>query len=307
MIAIVAGVALLFLAPALVAGPTSLASFVAVAEADEGAQAARAAAKAWDPPRTPDGQPDIQGFWNEADGGADPVNVETGFQTASSLRIQQNLTDAQLAARKAFSSIIDPPDGKVPYQPWAEARRQQILSRYGGDVHVEEPKTIRDVSSELRCVLGVPRIVYFAEFQVTQAPGYVVMYWERTRSWRVIPLDGRPHAPANIKLAMGDARGKWEGNTLVVDTTNVNDWDWLDSKGTLHSDAMTLAERYTFVDANTLSYRVTVTDPKVFTRPWTMEWTLHREHAQDKNYEVMENSCIEGERAFEAIFGGAHR
>ena len=286
-IAIVAGVALVLLLTPVFAA----------------AQAPRATAKAWDPPRTLDGQPDIQGFWNEADGGADPVNVETGLQTASSLRIQQNLTDAQLAARKTFSAIVDPPDGKIPYQPWAEARRQQILSRYGGDDHKEDPKTMRDVSSEIRCVLGVPRIVYFAEFQVTQVPGYVVMLWERTRSYRVIPLDGRPHVPANIKLARGDARGRWEGNTLVVDTTNVNDWDWFDSKGTIHSDAMTLAERYTFVDPNTLTYRATVTDPKVLTRPWTMEWTLHREHAQDKNYEVMETSCIEGERAFEAIFG----
>jgi hypothetical protein len=290
ILAMVAGVTLLFVAPGSAAS-----------------QAPVAAAKTWDPPRTPDGQPDIQGFWDEAPGGANAVNVETGLQTAASVAIQQGLTAAQLAARKAVSAIVDPPNGRIPYQPWAEARRQQILTRYGGDELTGKPQTVRDVSSELLCVLGVPRIVYFAEFQVVQVPGYVVMYWERTRSYRVIPLDGRPHVAANVKLAMGDARGRWEGNTLVVETTNLNDWSWFDSKGTPHTDAMSLLERYTFVDANTLDYHVTVTDPKTFTRPWTMDWTLRKTHAQAKDYEVMENACAEGERALKTLLGEGQR
>jgi len=283
--AVAACVALVFLA----AGPAA-------------AQTRAGAGKAWDPPRTPDGQPDIQGFWTEEDGGADPVNVETGLQTADSVRIQQGLTAAQLAARKTFSAIVDPPNGKVPYQPWAEARRQQILKRYGGDDRTEEVESARDVSSELLCTLGLPRIVYFADFQVTQSPGYVVMSWERTREYRLIPLDDqRPRLAANVKLHMGDSRGHWEGNTLVVDTTNLNDWGWFDSKGTIHTDALSLSERYTFMDPNTIDYRVTAQDPKALTRPMTIAFTFKRTHAQDKNYEIMENACAEGERAFESV------
>ena len=145
-------------------------------------QGPRVEATAWEPQRTPDGQPDIQGIWTEEDGGPDPVNVETGLQTADSLRIQQRLTDAQLAGRKRFTAIVDPPDGKIPYQPWAEARRQQILSRYGGDVITSKPLTARDVSSQLLCLFGIPRIAYSADFQVVQTPGYVVMSWEQTRA-----------------------------------------------------------------------------------------------------------------------------
>jgi hypothetical protein len=286
---ILAGVALVFVAPGSAAG-----------------QAPAASSKAWDPPRTPDGQPDIQGFWTEEDGGADPVNVETGLQTAASLKIQQGLTDAQLAARKSFTAVIDPPNGKIPYQPWAEARRQEILHRYGGDDHTEEPQTPRDVSSELLCTLGMPRIVYFADFQVVQTPGYVIMSWERTRDYRVIPLniDGRPRLSPTIKLHLGDARGRWEGNTLVVETTNLNDWGWFDSKGTIHTDAMSLVERYTFADPNTINYRVTAQDPKALTRPLTIAFTFKRAHAENKGYELMENACAEGERALVPLLGG---
>ena len=278
-------------------------ALVFLAAGSVGAQAPRTSAKPWDPPRTPDGQPDIQGFWSEEPGGADAVNVETGLQTADSLRIQQALTTAQLAARKTFSAVVDPPDGRIPYQPWAEARRQQILRRYGGDDRTEEPQSPRDVTSELLCTLGLPRIVYFADFQVVQTPGYVVMSWERTREYRLIPLDGHPHIPPNVKLHMGDARGNWEGNTLVVNTTNLNDWGWIDSKGTIHTDAMSLLERYTFADANTIDYRVTIQDPKALTRPLTIAFTFKRAHAQEKDYELMENACYEGERAFESILG----
>jgi len=288
-LAIVVGVALVF-----------------VPSISSAAQGPGAAATAWDPPRTPDGQPDIQGFWGEEAGGADPVNVETGLQTADSLRIQQRLTDAQLAARKRFSAIIDPPDGKIPYQPWAEARRQEILSRYGGDVITSKPLTVRDLSSQLLCIMGIPRIVYSVDFQVVQTPGYVVMSWEQMRAYRVIPLniDGRPRLSPNVKLHMGDARGRWEGNTLVVNTTNLNDWGWFDSKGTIHTDATSLVERYTFTDANTLRYQVTVTDPKAFTRPWTIGFTFKREHAGEEGYELMENACVEGERALVPLLGG---
>lgn len=263
--------------------------------------AARVAAQdVWNPPRTPDGQPDIQGFWGEPAGGADGTNVETSFQTAETLLVQ-GWTKERLAARKPVSAIVDTPDGTIPYQPWADARRQLSLSRYGGDVITGKPESPRDVNPDLFCVLGVPRLLYWQDVQVVQTPGYVVMAWERTHSYRIIPLDGRPHAPAKVKLYMGDARGRWEGHTLVVETRNLRDWTWFDSKGTLHSDEMTMVERYTYVDRDTLQLRITFTDPQTLTRPFTMAWTLTREHADDPGYEIMEYACAEGERARDVI------
>jgi len=266
-------------------------------------QAPAAPTNGWQPARTPDGQPDIQGFWTEEAGGAEAVNIETALQTADSLRVQ-GWTDEKLTARKPFSSIVDPPNGKIPYQPWAEARRQQILSRYGGDSVTDTPRGPRDVSPELLCIIGTPRVMFFADFQVVQTREHIIMSWERSAEYRVIALrnDG-PRLPAAVKLHMGDARGAWEGNTLVVQTTNLNDWGWFDSKGNFHTDAMTLVERFTPVDAKTLRYRVTVTDPKAFTRPWTMEWTLKQRYAPSDNYELLETACVEGERALQSILG----
>ena len=262
--------------------------------------AGQESARGWSPPRTADGQPDIQGFWTEEAGGPEAVNIETALQTADSLRVQ-GWTEERLKARKPVSSIVDTPDGKVPYQPWAEARRQQILRRYGGDDIREDIKTVRDVSPELLCIIGTPRAVFFADFQVLQAPGVVVLAWERSGEYRVIPLNSKnPRLPDAIKLHMGDARGRWDGNTLMVETTNLNDWSWFDSKGTIHSDAMSLVERFEFVDAKTMNYRVTVTDPEALTRPFTMAFTLKRREVPG-DYQIMETACVEGERALEAI------
>jgi hypothetical protein len=263
--------------------------------------AGQESAGGWSPPRTADGQPDIQGFWTEEAGGPEAVNIETALQTAESLRIQ-GWTEERLKARKPVTSIVDPPDGKIPYQPWAEARRQQILRRYGGDDITEEIKTVRDVSPELLCIIGTPRAVFFADFQVLQAPGVVVMAWERSGEYRIIPLNSnRPRLAEAIKLHMGDGRGRWEGTTRVVETTNLNDWSWFDSKGTIHSDAMSLVERFEFVDAKTMNYRVTVTDPKALTRPFTMAFTLKRRNVPGDGWELLETACVEGERALEAI------
>ncbi len=255
----------------------------------------------WNPPRTAGDQPDIQGFWTEEAGGPEAVNIETALQTAESLRIS-GWTEERLKARKPISSIIDPPTGKIPYQPWAEARRQQILRRYGGDDITEKIQKLRDVSPELVCIIGTPRSVFFADFQVLQAPGVVVMAWERSAEYRIIPLNTTsPRLPQNVKLHMGDGRGRWEGNTLVVETTNLNDWSWFDSKGTIHSDAMSLVERFEFADAKTMNYRVTVTDPKALTRPFTMGFTLKRRNVPGDGYEILETACVEGERGREAI------
>src|SRR4029434_8040644 len=135
--------------------------------------------------RTPDGQPDIQGFWTEEPGGPEAVNVETAFQTADSLRVT-GWTEAQLAARVPVSSIIDAPGGRIPYQPWAMKRREEIFHRYGGDDITGSPQTVRDVSSELLCVIGTPRLMFFADFQIVQTPQFIALSWARAGACRVL-------------------------------------------------------------------------------------------------------------------------
>jgi len=256
--------------------------------------------------RTPDGQPDIQGYWTEEAGGPDAVNVENGFQTADSLRVQ-GWTEARLAARVPVSAIIDAPRGRIPYQPWAQKRREEIFHRYGGDDITGAPQTVRDVTSELLCVIGTPRLMFFADFQIVQTPQFIVMSWERSGDFRVIPLFDRPPLPEQVKLHNGDSRGHWEGNTLVIETSNLNDWSWFDSKGSFHTDAMTLVERLTVKDQKTIDYKVTVTDPQAYTQPWTMNFTLTQRHSPAEHYEIFETACVSGERALDSILPGVRR
>jgi len=284
-LAIVAGVALVLPAPGSAAGQTP-----------------HAAAKAWDPPRTPDGQPDIQGgVWTT---GPDEVlytgDLETGVADLDARRIQGRPVNY-----KGGTLIIDPPDGLIPYQPWAAAKRQEIPHGRDGEtigrkLTQRQPVSLRDLSPHTFCLPGAPHVVFNRDFQFIQTPGAVVMAWEWSHAYRVISLDGRPHIAPNVKLVMGDARGHWDGNTLVVETTNLNDWDWLDAAGTFHSDAMSTIERFAFADANTINYQVTVTDPKVFTRPWTAAFAIRRTTPGE---ELMEHACVEGERGVEGILG----
>jgi hypothetical protein len=118
---------------------------------------------------------------------------------------------------------------------------------------------------------------YNNAYQIIQVPGYVVIHYEMIHEARIIPLDGRPHPPKSIGLWLGDSRGRWEGQTLVVETTNFNERGWVATsaysgrlKGIPQTRDARVVERFTRVDANTLKYDVTVTDPAVFTQPWTM-------------------------------------
>jgi hypothetical protein len=107
-------------------------------------------------------------------------------------------------------------------------------------------------------------------------------------SWRIVPLDGRPHLPDNIRLWQGDAVGRWEGDTLVVETRNLNGKTWLNEVGEIVSHAETVVERFIPVDSELVTYRATVTDPLVYTRPWTIEIPLRRQ-----NDELLEVACHE--------------
>jgi hypothetical protein len=189
------------------------------------------------------------------------------------------------------SLVIDPPDGKIPYQPWARAKRTEVFQH-----HTDLTKW-EYVDPHTRCFLsGVPRIFYQGTFQIVQPPGYVVVLQEFNHGSRIIPLDGRPHVGDDIKLWMGDSRGHWEGNTLIVDESNNNDKTWFDLVGDFHSDALHIRERYTFVSAAAIDYQATLDDPKVYTRPFTIALNFRRNvpGEQAKNYELFEEACHEG-------------
>ena len=245
-------------------------------------QAGAAAGSTWTAPRTADGQPDMQGFWANQrrlatyniEAAADPLHVLlSGVQTDEG------------------SLVVDPPDGRIPYQPWARAKRTEVFEHHTNLTKWEY------VDPHTRCFLsGVPRMLYQGTFQIVQPPGYVVMLQEFNHGSRTIPLDGRPHVGDNIKLWMGDSRGRWEGNTLIVDVTNNNDKTWFDLVGDFHSDTLRISERFTFVSADAIDYRATFDDPKVYTRPFTIALNFRRNvRGEEANtFELLEEACHEG-------------
>jgi hypothetical protein len=118
-------------------------------------------------------------------------------------------------------------------------------------------------------------------------------------------MDGRPHVTPDLRLWMGDSRGRWEGNTLVVDVTNFDDRTWLDSHGSFHSDALHVVERWTIAAADRIDYEATLEDAKMFTRPWKIAFTINRNTAP--GYEYYEDARLEGERDVEQIISAGMR
>jgi hypothetical protein len=270
MIATAVVVALVWLTPAPAAAQAS----------GEGAPAA-APTTTWNPPRTLDGQPDIQGYWQNR--GVNSYNLEEGMG-------KEHLEITAINPQNWRPAIVDPPDGKFPYQPWAAAKRKEIRDHHTNLTKWEyiDPHTLCYLS-------GIPRVFYQGGFQILQPPGYVVFLQEFNHAYRIVPLDQRPHLGDNFKLWMGDSRGRWEGNTLVVDVTSNNDKTWWDVVGSFHSDALHIVERYTFVDADTINYEATFEDPKVFTRPFKMSLLFNRN--KEPGYELIEFACHEGQES----------
>ena len=252
------------------------------------------AASRWTPSRLPDGQPDMQGLWRAEQVGVPAHSVEDGNDPACDI-VQGNT----LAHDPRV--VIEPADGRIPYQPAAAAKRTELLRG------IFTPTEWQHVDPHVRALLdGVPRNNYVpGGLQIGQVPGYVEILYESNHSFRVIPMDGRPHIGENIKLWMGDSRGRWEGNTLVIDVTNFNEGTWFDAHGSFHSDALHVVERWTMVSADRIDYAVTIEDPKVFTRPWKMALTIDRR--SEKEYEQWEDSRHEGERDAEDILRGGRR
>src|SRR5205823_13518 len=164
-----------------------------------------------------------------------------------------------------------------------------------------------------RCITrGVPGGMFPAgynnAYQIVQTPGYVMIHYEMIHEPRIIPIDGRAHLPSRVRSWNGDPRGRWEGNTLIVDTTNYNSKGWIATsaaagriKGVPQTESLHVVERFTPIDANTITYEATIDDPAMFTRPWTVSIPLHR----DRAYTIYEYACHEGNRAVEGVLRGA--
>jgi hypothetical protein len=205
------------------------------------------------------------------------------------------------------SLIVDPPDGRTPpLTPAAQQRqaaaREARQGRGPADSYTDRSLYDRCIS---RGIAGsILPVIYNNGNQIVQAPGIVVIRNEMIHETRIVPLDGRPHVNANIRTWMGDSRGRWEGDTLVVVTKNIGNFApgiGVNGGGTRHSDDITITERFTRVSADVLLYEMTVDDPKTWTRPWTMQYPLKR----DDDYGFYEYACHEGNYSLFNILSGA--
>jgi hypothetical protein len=258
-------------------------------------------AQKWTQGRTPDGQPDIQGTWVNFD--STPFETPlpqasvaprdtAGVNPAPEFAVHDSPT-----SKPRRSMVVDPPDGRVPVMKWAEDKRDFDLAHIPDAPEHETPW--------VRCITrGYPAGMFPAgynnAYQIVQIPGYVVMVFEMIHETRIIPIDGRPALGEGIRQWNGEPRGRWDGNTLVIESTNYNSKGSIATsaatgrmRGIPQTEAMRVVERFTRVDRDTINYSVTITDPKVYTRPWTVVLPLNR----DDNYEMFEYSCHEGNYA----------
>jgi hypothetical protein len=228
------------------------------------------AAPAYRAPRTGDGRPDLNGIWQALDGpnwNIEPHAADFG-------------TVPQLGAINAVppgAGIID--NGSIPYKPEALAKRN------------ENYKNRMALDPEARCYLpGVPRAMYMPQpFQIIQSPDHIMMAFQYAGAIRTVYM--RDPKPAPLPSWMGWSNGHWEGETLVIETTGLDDRTWFDRAGNFHSDELKVTERITPRSPDILNYEATIDDPKVFTHVWTISLPLYRR--VDKNAQILEFKCVE--------------
>ena len=268
---------------------------------------------AYAPPRTQWGDPALRGHYlpgayqpmeTPANESWRPPEGANRGQGAAFTRFFEPDPDAPpRAARVTTPMVVDPPDGRIPFQPWAAEQRGEVMARQD-DLEYLDPR--------VKCLpSALPRAhlpVGYNTYQIEQIPGYVVMLYEWNHLYRYIPLAGRPHVNADIRLGMGDSRGHWEGNTLAVDVTNFTENTWVvghgappegapasaltTGHGAFHSDELHVVERFTLRDADTIHYEVTIEDPQVFTQPWTIAFDALVRAPED--HMLFEYACHEG-------------
>jgi len=311
-----ASVAVLWLLPADVAGQ------------DRARSNKPAAKEAAAPRRTPWGDPDLQGLWTNttttplerlAEASTKTVLTEEERQTLAQQvaeRLDQDKPPARAGTIVPYnefwyergtltnrtSLIIDPPDGKIPpFTPAGQKRWQEQL-----DARKEHPAdSWLDRSAYDRCISrGMPGTMlpgfYNHNYEIVQAPGYVAILVEMIHDTRIVPLDGRPHMNGTVRQWLGDPRGHWEGNTLVVETTNFNDKMFERGAATGFGAGVRLIERIRRIGADQLDYELTVEDPATFTRPWTVSTPMIRTDGP-----LFEYACHEGNYAMRGILAGA--
>jgi len=219
-------------------------------------------------PRTPDGKPDLNGLWQAI--GTAHWNLE---EHSASEGVPAGL------------SVVE--GGPIPYKPEALKQRDQNFKNRMNDDPVR------------KCFMpGVPRATYLPfPFEITQMPKHIGIAYEFAHATRTIFLDGAPHLE-DVDFYMGDARGHWESDTLVVDTVSLGDQTWFDQAGNFHSDALKVTELFTPTDATHIDYSATIDDAKTFTRPWTMRMTIYKR--VEKNLELLDYECAE--HIYEKVF-----
>jgi hypothetical protein len=212
--------------------------------------------------RTSDGKPDFNGIWQAMNTAAWDIQDHSG-----ALGMPPGL------------GVVE--GGEIPYQPAALAKKKENFANRA----TADP-------TEANCFLpGVPRATYMPHpFEIAQTPRQIAILYEYAHATRNVPMDGSPHPDGLPDAWMGDSRGRWDGDTLVIDVKNLNDQTWFDHAGNHHSDALHLVERYNLTDPDHIQYEVTVEDPKVFTRPWKMGMPLYRR--MEKNARLLEYECV---------------
>jgi len=315
----------------LLLAATCLAPASLIAQRAATAAKSETAAKPWKLSRTPDGQPDLQGFWsnttyvplerpkNVTKMFYTPEEVAENIKRAAATETEQtepgtvadvhydftqfglDRSQSALALNLRTSLIVDPPEGRIPPMT-AEglkraADRAELRKRMGGpfDAAQNQPLSVRCIIMDR---IGPPMLAgaYNNNYQIVQVPGYVMILVEMIHDVRIIPLDGRPQLPASVRQWTGSYRGRWEGDTLVVESTNFNGKNPFQGS----SENMKLIERFTRVDENTIRYQFTVDDPSTWTRPWSAEVPWAKTIGP-----LFEHACHEGNYGLGNILAGA--
>ena len=333
---------------ALILAVVVLAPVLVTAQAPAAGATSPKPAKPWTLSRTPDGQPDLQGFWTNTTYVPleRPKNVTRQFYTKEEVvEIIKHAADVEseqtepgtipdvhydftqfgldrsqgaLALNLRTSLIVDPPEGRIPPMTTEgqkrAAERAEARKKMGGPYDAAENQPL-----SVRCIImdriGPPMLAgaYNNNYQIVQVPGYVMILVEMIHDVRIVPLDGRPHLPQNVRQWTGSYRGHWDGETLVVETANFNGKNPFQGS----SENMRLTERFTRVDANTIRYQFTVDDPSNWTRPWSAEvpWAqtvgpLFEHACHEGNYglgNTLSGARVEDRRAAEAAAKGAKK
>ena len=248
------------------------------------------------PQRLPDGQPDIQGAYTGSDSAVNLDRTAPGFEIAGKPPAYDNVwahdrPGGSQGNRLPGPQIIDPIDRVMPYRPWALEKKSALLRGYLLDRHGD----VESVDPMVRCVpQGPPRSNMFLSYNgyhFVQPPGHVLILSETNHVYRTIPLNGQPHLTPKIHLYRGDSRGRWEGSTLVVETTNNAGGGWFDMVGSFYTDALRVVERYTISSSKRIDYEATIDDPAVFTRQWQLASFFEK---AGEGYEIYEYACQEG-------------